>query len=180
MTKQEYLLRKQTLLTLPEMAGRTVCVKCLRPHSCCFCDSIVPFESQSSLRILMHPKEARKEKVGTGRLANLCCVQSKIIVGVNFSQNPEVQQILNDKQYFPILLYPGEGAHNLSHGPLPFHQLSYQRPLFFVIDGTWPCAKTMMRESEVLHPLPRVSFDNSKVSRFAIKQQPLSNCLFYD
>jgi len=152
-------------------------VKCLRPPAGCFCDSIIPFDSQSEVRILMHPKEARKEKVGTGRMANLCCKRSKIIVGVNFSQNVEVQKILSDEQYLPILLYPGEGAHNLSVAPLPLLPLSQKRPLFFVIDGTWPCAKTMMRESAILHSLPRVSFDVSQVSRFSIKQQPVSNCL---
>ena len=76
-----------------------------------------------------------------------------------------------------MLLYPGEGAHNLSRAPLLLDPLCKKKPLFFVIDGTWPCAKTMMRESSVLHSLPRVSFEISQVSRFSIKQQPLSGCL---
>ncbi len=177
MNKQQYLIRKQELREQPAPAGRTVCVKCLRPPQSCFCAGIVPFESQSEIRILMHPKEARKEKVGTGRLANLCCTRSKIIVDVNFSHNSEVQKILSDDRFFPILLYPGENAHNLSSAPLSFDGLSQKTPLFFVIDGTWPCAKTMMRESRILHALPRVSFDVFHASRFSIKQQPLSTCL---
>ena len=47
----------------------------------------------------------------------------------------------------------------------------------FLIDGTWPCARKMLKLSKNLQKLKRVSFDNTIKSKFIIKQQPESLCL---
>jgi DTW domain-containing protein YfiP len=86
----------------------------------------------------------------------------------------EVLKLLKDPRYYPMVLYPGENSHNISEGSL---DIGDKRPLIFVIDGTWPCAKTMMRESPILHHLPRISFNSDTLSRFAVKLQPDSRCL---
>ena len=50
-------------------------------------------------------------------------------------------------------------------------------PHIFILDGTWPCARKMLKLSKNLQKLKRVSFDNKIKSKFIIKQQPASLCL---
>ena len=59
----------------------------------------------------MHPKEAYKQKTGTGRLAHLTLENSEILIGINFTQNARLKELLADERYFPVLLYPGEDAY---------------------------------------------------------------------
>ena len=165
---------RQRALDLEFSTYRKLCTKCLRSVKSCFCESLSSFSTWAEFRILMHPKEAKNEKVGTGRLANVCLKNCKIIMGINFSESVEVQKLLKNEEYYPMVLYPGENSHNISEGPL---KIGNKRPLIFVIDGTWSCAKTMMRESPVLHHLPRLSFTSDTLSRFAVKLQPDYRCL---
>ena len=58
----------------------------------------------------MHPKEAYKQKTGTGRLACLSLIDSEIIIDVDFTNNKRLNALLADSQYFPIILYPGNDA----------------------------------------------------------------------
>ena len=50
-------------------------------------------------------------------------------------------------------------------------------PHLFLLDGTWPCVRKMLKLSKNLQKLKRVSFDNKIKSKFIIKQQPESLCL---
>ncbi len=122
----------------------------------------------------MHPKEAKKQPLGTGRITHKALTNSEIIIDQTFDQNLRVQEYLNDPKWDCYLLYPGRQAHNLSEKPF---QKSQGQPVLFVLDGTWPCAKSMLRDSPSLHSLPRLSFTNNKKSRFHIKHQPAEYCL---
>ena len=46
-----------------------------------------------------------------------------------------------------------------------------------MLDGTWPCARKMLKLSKNLQKLKRVSFDNNIKSKFVFKQQPDPLCL---
>jgi len=52
-----------------------------------------------------------------------------------------------------------------------------ESPCIFILDGTWPCARKMLKLSKNLQKLKRVSFDKNIKSKFIIKQQPDSLCL---
>lgn len=153
------------------------CLKCLRSIKACLCSHLKPFKTRFEFVILMHPKEAKKQTVGTGRYTHLSLTNSRIIVGENFDNNSEVQTILNDKTIQPFLLYPGENAVNISNEKLDLESYSGEKPLVFILDGTWPCAKSMMRDSKTLHQIPRISFDSNIESKFVIKHQPAKFCL---
>ncbi|MBF0362915.1 MAG: DTW domain-containing protein [Oligoflexia bacterium] len=159
---------------------RQYCFRCFRSKKICFCNEISSFSTNTEFIILMHPKEARKEQLGTGRLANICLLNSKIIIGENFNNNDIVNQILASETYLPMILYPGKNSHNITNFDFPEHtkgNLENKKLLIFVIDGTWSCAKSMMRESHNLHRLPRISFEPGVLSLFKIKQQPAKYCL---
>ena len=98
--------------------SRVTCYRCFWPQSLCWCASITPFTPRTKFVFLMHPKEFKQEKAGTGRLTHLCLTGSEIHMGIGFDDHEAVQELLADPQFFPVLLYPGEQAHNISHGGL--------------------------------------------------------------
>lgn len=126
---------------------------------------------------LMHPKEYKQEKAATGRLTHLCLSHSEVRVGIGFDGDEEVQAILRDPENFPVLLYPGAEARNLSTGGLTAADIGSRRLVVLLIDATWACARKMLRVSPSLQHLPRVVFNASAPSRYVIKQQPQEGCL---
>ena len=124
----------------------------------------------------MHPMEYKKEKVGTGRFSHLILKNSALIVDINFDNNKEFQALLNDNSYETFLVYPGDKTINLSDKN-SIKSMGEKKKQFILIDGTWPCAKKMMKLSTCLHQLPRVSFSSDRISEFKVKHQPLPGCL---
>jgi DTW domain-containing protein YfiP len=126
----------------------------------------------------MHPMEYKREKNGTGHMTKLQLDNSEIIVGVDFTNNRRVNEILTKENSASFLLYPGKDNFNLSTRNsseiIPFMG---NNPHIFILDGTWPCVRKMLKLSKNLQELARVSFDNAIKSKFIIKQQPESLCL---
>ncbi|QRM91007.1 DTW domain-containing protein [Lacinutrix sp. WUR7] len=150
----------------------------MRPSSTCICKHISPFQTNTRFIILMHPKEYKKEKNGTGHMTNLQLENSEIIVGVDFTNNNRVNEILTQEKNTSFLLYPGKDNFNLSiRKSSEINSFMGNNPHVFLIDGTWPCARKILKLSKNLQKLKRVSFDNKIKSKFIIKQQPESLCL---
>ena len=156
---------------------RPMCYQCFWPKAICWCTSIRPMETRTKFLFLMHPKEFKQEKAGTGRLTHLCLANSEIHMGVGFDDDAEVQRLINDPDYFPVLVYPGLKARNLSKGDLVASDLRDRRLLVLLLDATWIAARKMLRVSPSLQRLPRVMFNAGTPSRFVIKQQPQVGCL---
>jgi DTW domain-containing protein YfiP len=125
----------------------------------------------------MHPKEFKQEKAGTGRLTHLCLPNSELHMGMGFDNHEAVQSLIADPKNFPVLLYPGENARNLSTGGLSADDLGGRRLVVFLLDATWSGARKMLRLSPSLQRLPRVMFIPAAPSRYVIKQQPQEGCL---
>ena len=150
----------------------------MSPKSTCICKHIRPFHTNTRFIILMHPKEYKKEKNGTGHMTKLQLENSEIIVGVDFTTNSRVNKILNNTENTSFLLYPGKDNFNLStRKSAETHAFMGNNPYIFILDGTWPCARKMLKLSKNLQTLKRVSFDNKIKSKFIIKQQPDPLCL---
>jgi len=157
---------------------RIKCYKCMRPSSTCICKHISPLQTKTRFIILMHPMEYRKEKIGTGRMTKLQLENSEIIVGIDFTNNNRVNEILAKENCSSFLLYPGKDSFNLSvRKSSELNSFMGNNPHLFLLDGTWPCALKMLKRSKNLQKLKRVSFDNKIESKFIIKQQPASLCL---
>lgn len=153
-----------------------LCLHCRRRLATCVCAYLRPFSTASRFVILMHPKEFKKEKVGTGRFSHLVLQNSEVLVGIDFDQDPAFQRRLADETYQTVVLYPGKNAIDLSE-PNSASQLAGKPIQWVVIDGTWQCAKKMMRLTTSLHRLPRVSFAPGRTSEFQVKHQPRPECL---
>ena len=96
-------------------------------------------------------------------------------MGVDFSQNRRLSQLLSDSRYFPLVLYPADDAYTAQSPEL--HQALEQvgggeregaqntspaaaskRLLVIVVDATWFFAKKMLRLSPNVRSLPKLSF----------------------
>ena len=159
---------------LLEFENREICYKCYRPKSSCICEFIVnPIKTQTKFVILMHPKEFRKTKNGTGHMTNNSLDNCELHVGIDFTNHKRVNELLNDKNYEPYVLYPDINSIKLNTQKLP----SEKKSLVFIIDSTWPCSKKMLRLSTNLQNLKKISFEHDKSSQFKIKTQPNQYCL---
>lgn len=179
MDKATYLKRKLELQeTVPKFKREEFCFKCHRLQTQCLCHLIKPFDTDIHFVLLMHPMEAKKEKLGTGRISLACLKNSELIVGIDFTEDAKVKALIADQSNYCMVLYPGEKAINVSTDDVtPIKNLQGKRLVVFLIDGTWPCAKKMMKLSKNIHSLPRVSFTATHQSLFAIKEQPAEYCL---
>jgi DTW domain-containing protein YfiP len=145
-------------------------------------------ETRTRFVFLMHPKEFKQEKAATGRLTHLCLPNSSLHVGTAFDDNEEVRALLRDPLHYPVLLYPGSAAINLSEtvggDGKPTAQFSaFSRELtgrtllVVVLDATWSGTRKMLRLSPGLQQLTRIMFTPRAASRYVIKQQPQVGCL---
>jgi DTW domain-containing protein YfiP len=157
--------------------SRETCYRCFWPKTLCWCPSIQAMPTRTRFVFLMHPKEFKQEKAATGRLTHLCLANSVLQVGIGFDGHEDVQALINDPANFPVLLYPGAGARNLSTGGLTATELGSRQLVVLLLDATWAGARKMLRLSPSLQRLPRVVFNASSLSRYVIKQQPQPGCL---
>lgn len=155
---------------------RDLCLRCLRPKNSCYCPYTKDVDCKIKFVFLMHPKEARKQRTGTGRLAHLCLPESEIIVGIDFTHNQHLNNLLNDPKYFPMLMYPGDDVYTAKSGSL-LSDMKGRTPLIIIIDSTWFCSKKMIKESMNVNTLPRISFYGSYKSIFTFKHEPEEYCV---
>jgi len=181
MDKAAYLARKRALAeAAPDYPRARLCYRCHWLPHLCRCPWIRPFEPRTRFVLLMHPKEARRERLGTGRLAHAALIGSEIIVGVDFSGDARVNALIADPANLCMVLYPGEKSLDISSGDVTsvLRETGKGRRLtVFLIDGTWQCAKKMMTQSRNIRSLPRISFAPAGESIFEIKEQPAPWCL---
>lgn len=176
MNKEQYLAKKKAAqVEFENIQRRKTCMKCRRTTNSCLCDDIVEFSTNTKFVLLMHPMEAKKEKVGTGRLTKASLKNSKIIMGIDFTEDVEVNELIDNPENLCFVMYPGKSAVNISEDKFSYD--TSKNLVIFVIDATWPCAKKMMKLSSNLLELPRVCFSPKERSKFDIKHQPMDYCL---
>lgn len=134
-------------------------------------------ETRTRIVLLMHPKEFRHQKCTTGRLTCLNLANSEIIQGTGFDDHARVRSLVEDPANLPVLLYPGPGAMDVHAGGFSAAAAGGRRLVVFLIDATWHCAKTVVRESPSLMRLARLAIHPAAPSRFRIKRQPAPWCL---
>ncbi|MBA4374217.1 MAG: DTW domain-containing protein [Thermodesulfovibrio sp.] len=157
--------------------SREMCYRCFWPKSLCWCSSITPIETRTKFIILMHPKEYKEEKAATGRFTHLCLQNSEIHMGINFDNDTVVQERIHDMRYFPMLLYPGKDAINISESGILSGVLQDRQLLVILLDATWRCARRIFNRSLTLQKLPRLGIVPGEKSRYLIKKQPHDWCL---
>jgi len=171
-------LNKRKIEQLTAVKPRKNCSRCGFSKKTCYCAKIKPFDSKIKFAILIHQLEIDR-KIATGRLSHLILKNSHLIRGSDYSDDTQVNALVNDPQNYCVVLFPGKSSTNLS--PLNLEEKKALIPsektlVIFVIDGTWATARHTMRISRNLMNLPRFSFELTKPSNFRIRKQPKLEC----
>jgi DTW domain-containing protein YfiP len=165
--------------TTPDLY-RTLCVRCLRAESVCYCADIERFRPGFETVLLQHPRE-RRNSIGTARLAHLCVENSRLVHGMSFDADPEVGALLDSPAHYCVVVFPGESALNIDENREELFRRVDEIPdrilAVFVIDGTWSQAKGMLRRSPRVASLPRISFTAREPSGYRVRRQPAPACL---
>jgi len=161
----------------PEITPRSLCWRCHRARSACFCPQVRPFASGPKVVVLLHPKE-HKHRVGTARIVELGIQDAQVLRGHgrDFDQDPRLLSLLEDPTLHAMILYPGPRATALESAS-PELVPEGRRLLVIAIDGTWAHAKKMIRESRVLSSLPQLAFTPTQRSRYRFREQPADLCV---
>jgi DTW domain-containing protein len=159
---------------------RPVCTTCLRAQSACICQWITPVAHCAQVLILQHPMEVDNAK-GSARLLHLSLQNSRMITGEIFDEKV-LQALLTapsslapQTAMYPVLLYP-EGGHDQVRGlhtpPLLSAELLAQAAQIrlVVMDGTWRKSRKMLYLNPLLQQLPRLSLQDTQVSRYRIRK----------
>ena len=89
--------------------------------------------------------------------------------------DPALLALLADPQWQPYLVFPGEfvAPERVVNDllPSPLHgALAGKRPLFVLLDATWPEARKMFRKSPHLNHLPVLSLQSGQLSRYRLRR----------
>ena len=92
---------------------------------------------------------------------------------------PALLALLADPQWQPYVVFPGdfvEPQRVVTHvqpctpTARTDHPATARRPLFVLLDATWPEARRMFRKSPYLAPLPVLSLQPEQLSRYRLRQ----------
>ncbi len=152
------------------------CSKCFRAEEFCLCGCTKTFDSGIKFVFLMHPKEYKRQRTGTGFLAKNSLLDSEVIVGLDFTENKRLNALLEDEAYYPVLVYPSADSWNASC-PGFKDSVSGKKLLALIIDATWFCSKKVIQHSPNLLRLPKLSFAGDYRSIFTFKREPRPECV---
>ena len=86
--------------------------------------------------------------------------------------DPALLALLADPQWQPVVVFPGEfvAAERVVTDLLPIDDKPARRPLFVLLDATWPEARKMFRKSPYLNHLPVLSLQADQISRYKLRR----------
>lgn len=148
------------------------CFNCFRPQEYCLCKYVTPsIDAGIKFIFLMHPKEAKRQRTGTGRISSIGLKDSEILIGISFEHNQRLLSLLANPEYYPVLLYPGEEAWTVKREGFR-ETVGTKKLLVIILDATWFCAKKLIDNNPSLLKLPRLSFSGDYRSIFTFKKEP--------
>ena len=83
--------------------------------------------------------------------------------------DPALLALLADPQWHPVLVFPGEFAEG-GRVVRQIQPMAGQRPLFVLLDATWPEASKMFRKSPYLDHLPVLSLQSDQPSQYRLRR----------
>lgn len=157
--------------TSPASPGRRgKCPTCQQPLVNCYCGRIVPQSTDARFVFLQHPAEARNP-VGTARMAHLSIPGSRLFIGVDFTENAELRNLLEDADEAGVL-FPTDDAVDLET-----IRESGKPPTIVVIDGTWSEARKIWKTNPFLQSMKAYRLQPAQPSRYRIRAEPAAHCV---
>lgn len=169
------------------------CENCYKKKSLCICEGLEIFENKFFVLILQHPQEPDKE-LGSARIANLSLKNSKLKVGLSWSNlkkligedaNPaewavlylgtkvNYQPVKTDSPKDEIIILNKNGNKHDNNDEI----LSNLKGII-VLDGTWAQAKAMWwRNAWLLKVRRAVIFPSQKSLYGNLRKEPRRECV---
>ena len=154
------------------------CEGCRLRPSYCLCALRPQVPTQAGVCLLMHDAEPLKPS-NTGWLIADVVPDTFAFGWARTEVDPALLALLADPQWQPYVVFPGEFVapervvHALSQ-PQPRGggavESAPQRPLFILLDATWPEARKMFRKSPYLERFPVLSLQPEQISRYRLRR----------
>ena len=148
------------------------CSQCGKARKACICDNIVALDSQVELIILQHPTEEHRP-MGTARILSLSLVNSRLLVGEDFREHGELNQLLAEPDVEHFVLYPSDVSLSAADVALPIEK----KIRIILLDGTWKKAFKMWQLNTQLHHLPCLHLPEDLKGNYRIRKAPNENAL---
>ena len=148
------------------------CSQCGKARKACICDNIVALDSQVELIILQHPTEEHRP-MGTARILSLSLVNSRLLVGEDFREHGELNQLLAEPDVEHFVLYPSDVSLSAADVALPIEK----KIRIILLDGTWKKAFKLWQLNTQLHHLPCLHLPEDLKGNYRIRKAPNENAL---
>ena len=145
------------------------CPGCRLLPSHCLCALRPEVPTRSGMCLLMADTEPLKPSNTGWLIADV--VQGTFAFGwARTEVDPALLALLADPQWQPVVVFPGEfvAPERVVH-TVAEHGLA-KRPLFILLDATWPEARKMFRKSPYLNALPVLSLQPDHVSQYLLRR----------
>lgn len=150
------------------------CAGCRLMPSHCMCALRPSVSTRAGVCLVMADIEALKPS-NTGWLIADVVADTFAFEWARTEVDPALLALLADPQWQPYLVFPGEfvAAERVVADVLPADSADSQnakRPLFVLLDATWPEARKMFRKSPYLNHLPVLSLQSEQLSRYKLRR----------
>lgn len=166
-----------------QQSTRKNCVKCGRAADSCYCRLLISLNNAFVPVVILRHSDEVKKPLGTARIAKLSLSHCQLIDGVDYSDNPDFQSLINQADTARLaLLYPGENATPLQPINLDELHASVERGdnhrafTLIVVDGTWRNTREILLANPILQSIPKVTM-SFPVSRYTVRKSPAEECV---
>lgn len=145
----------------------TRCERCRLNIDYCICQWQPMVDSHVGICLLMYDTEPLKPS-NTGWLIADIVKDTYAFSWSRVGDMSEALSLLNQDQWQPYVVFPGEYA----EPERVCHQLidNHKKPLFILLDGTWPEARKMFRKSPYLNKFPVLTLSSDQLSRYKLRR----------
>lgn len=144
------------------------CNKCGIPIINCICNDVPLVKTSAKIWILSVEKEFCRPS-NTARLLKLINPEStELILWERVSIPHKLIEQINNKNYETYLLFPSDN-NDLLENTVDFNA-SAKIPAFIILDGTWKEARKILRKSDYLKKIPRISLNPSNNSEYTLRK----------
>ena len=160
------------------------CPGCRLPPSHCLCAARPQVPVEAGMCLLMADIEPLKPS-NTGWLIADVVADTFAFGWARTQVDPGLLALLRDPQWQPYVVFPGEfvdpqrlvtqllpaaAAANAAQAAQEAPTAAPRRPLFVLLDATWPEARKMFRKSPYLDSLPVLSLESGQLSRYRLRR----------
>ncbi len=144
------------------------CAGCRLPVSHCLCTLCPVVPTRAGMCLIMCDIEPLKPS-NTGWLIADVVADTSAFGWARTEVDPALTAMLADPQWQPYLVFPGEFV-ALERVVTEVKAVDGKRPLFVLLDATWPEARKMFRKSPYLNHLPVLSLQPEQLSRYRLRR----------